>query len=185
MEVLFRTAFYSAKNRRPFRDFKGFVQLQKCNGVITLETHICRNSLPVPRAIADGPGTVTDVGMLLLKHISNIWLSSIQEHVVVFSSVGDSLKCKSFRQPPNPCPDAVKKPGENVNTVASSKFFSILCDSSTDSSNVQGEIVYIQYLLHDERPTTKLVALKPVEKADAESITRVVVEAIERDLGAG
>ncbi|KAI8490543.1 hypothetical protein Bbelb_318110 [Branchiostoma belcheri] len=44
------------------------------------------------------------------------------------------------------------------------------------------EIVYVQ-VLENFRPVIKFVALKPLQKADAESITRELVEVMEQDLG--
>ena len=129
VEALFRTAFYLAKNGRPFRDFKGLLQLHQCNGVT--------------------------VGSTYWNEI-NARVFVMYIHEAMFARMKMA--------------------------VASSKFFSILSDGSTDSANVQEEIVYIRFH-QDGRPTTKLVALKPVEKADAESITKAVVEAMETDLG--
>ncbi|KAI8493938.1 hypothetical protein Bbelb_282850 [Branchiostoma belcheri] len=37
LQTLFRTAFYLAKNGRPFTDFKGLMELQKCNGIHIVE----------------------------------------------------------------------------------------------------------------------------------------------------
>ncbi|KAI8490506.1 hypothetical protein Bbelb_317740 [Branchiostoma belcheri] len=65
--------------------------------------------------------------------------------------------------------------------VDDAEFFSILSDGSTDSANVQEEIVYVQ-VLENFRPVIKSVALKPLQKADAESITRELVEVMEQDL---
>ncbi|KAI8490529.1 hypothetical protein Bbelb_317970, partial [Branchiostoma belcheri] len=63
--------------------------------------------------------------------------------------------------------------------VDDTEFFSILSDGSTD---VQEEIVYVK-VLENFRPVIKFVALKPLQKADAESITRELVEVMEQDLG--
>ncbi|KAI8487322.1 hypothetical protein Bbelb_351200 [Branchiostoma belcheri] len=63
--------------------------------------------------------------------------------------------------------------------VDDAEFFSILSDGSTD---VQEEIVYVK-VLENFRPVIKFVALKPLQKADAESITRELVEVVEQDLG--
>lgn len=60
-------------------------------------------------------------------------------------------------------------------------FFAVLADGSTDSSVVQEEIVYVKYL-HDYYPETVFVVNKPLEKADAESITAAVVSAMKDEL---
>ncbi|KAI8490548.1 Serine palmitoyltransferase 2 [Branchiostoma belcheri] len=49
------------------------------------------------------------------------------------------------------------------------------------STDVQEEIVYVK-VLENFRPVIKSVALKPLQKADAESITRELVEVMEQDL---
>ncbi|KAI8487331.1 hypothetical protein Bbelb_351290 [Branchiostoma belcheri] len=63
--------------------------------------------------------------------------------------------------------------------VDDAEFFSILSDGSTD---VQEEIVYVK-VLENFRPVIKFVTLKPLQKADAESITRELVQVMEQDLG--
>ncbi|XP_076371383.1 uncharacterized protein LOC143257079 [Tachypleus tridentatus] len=59
-----------------------------------------------------------------------------------------------------------------------SLFFGIMTDSSTDTANIEQEIVYVRYLDSDCYPVTHFLCLQSVEKADSEHLRQALSSAL-------
>ena len=62
------------------------------------------------------------------------------------------------------------------------KFFAILSDGSTDTSNQEEEIVYIRFI-DNGLPVTRFVTLKTMTKANAENLTQALMDTMSIDMG--
>ena len=63
--------------------------------------------------------------------------------------------------------------------VQNAKFISLISDGTTDMSVTEAEIVYIRYS-HEGKVAYQFVALENVSKADAESISKAIIEAVKK-----
>ena len=67
-------------------------------------------------------------------------------------------------------------------TVREVNYISIITDGSTDSSYAEAEIIYIRWC-HKGTINVKFLSVKNVEKADAKTISEVVMNSIRNNLG--
>ncbi|XP_078610753.1 zinc finger protein 862-like [Branchiostoma floridae x Branchiostoma japonicum] len=130
MSTLFRSAYYLAKQARPFSDFPMLMKLQRSNGLAT---------------------------------VGKTYLNDKEARVFV-DYIAQTIR------------------SDMITHIQTSDFVSVLADGSTDRGAIEEEVVHVRYLRDNIVPTTAFVALKPLERGDAEHVTSAVKSALQDDL---
>ena len=127
LEKLFNTAYYLAKNGRPFSDFNQLCILQVKNGVTLGETYL------------------------------------------------NDKQCREFIEA---IAEVMKQNQKEAMNNAQPRFFTLMADSGTDTSNKDLEVIYVR-MLCDGKPINKFLTIIELSNGTADG----VIESFERAMG--